>query len=444
MRKKILLLIIIVLLFEVKVYATDSIIDLNKKYTYDNLLNDISTLKIKYKNLIKSEVIGKSVDNRDIMLIKVGKGDTNMVLWGGLHARETVQTPVLIKLIETYCKGYNNNFKIDNYDIKHILDKVTFYIIPLANPDGYVLTTEGIDKLKNKNIIKKLKKMRPGYLDEYVLRWTDGTEFAEWKANINGVDLNRNFPVKRWGLIINKPDSNIYKTKPSYAFYSGPYKGSEPETKALIKLLDSINFYGFIDFHSRGEIIYWEKFFEDKEYNTLQKQIVNSFGKLSGYRPVDKIEQNRIDGREGNSTDFVSEKYGKPAFTVESIPQKTYFPLDTKYFNDAFEKIKAIPLDLAKTALELKLNNYYEYKVYNKSIFFKDFRILDKAIHYASKYENSIIINKDNNIIWVNKNNSERKETLNQNDQKPFSLKIKRFFLSITNKATKLLSYLYR
>lgn len=150
MKKNVVItIIIILLLFSNNILAQSSLININAVYKYSQFTRDIKIMQQRYPELIKTEKLGKSVDNRDIILLKVGKGKTNVVLWGGLHAREIASTPILMKLIETYCKGYYNNLKIDGYHIKELLDKVTFYIIPLANPDGYVLATEGKDKITN-------------------------------------------------------------------------------------------------------------------------------------------------------------------------------------------------------------------------------------------------------------------------------------------------------
>ena len=57
-------------------------------------------------------------------------------------------------------------------------------------------------------------------------------DFSDWKANIRGVDLNANFSHK-WG-IRDEIDS------PRDAGWCGPEPMSEPESRAMQKLLDNI------------------------------------------------------------------------------------------------------------------------------------------------------------------------------------------------------------
>lgn len=413
-----IILIILIVCSTITIHASELTIDFNKTYTYKQLIKDIDKFKQRYPNLIKTETIGKSVQNRDIVLLKVGKGDTNIVLLGGVHARELAQTPVLMKLIESYCEAYNYNFKLNGYDIKEILDSVTFYIVPLVNPDGYILTTEGLDSIKDNEIKNNLINMRNNYMDDYVRMWIDGTKFSEWKANINGVDINRNFPVKRWNLVINTPNHLTYKTKPSYSYYSGESPGSEPETKAVVNLLDSINFYGFIDFHSKGKIIYYYNFFENNEYNKLQKEIVTAFYNLSGYKPVAPAHYKKIVGGEGISTNYVAETFGKPSFTVETVTEHTLFPIDTKYFYKVYDNISSLPLYLAKKATQLKETNYYPYKVYIDNVFKKDFKVLEKATKYAKQYDDFYII-KNNKKYALDKTTNILKEVPIKEDDKP-------------------------
>jgi len=72
------------------------------------------------------------------------------------------------------------------------------------------------------------------------------------RCNGRGVDLNRNFPTSNW-----KPDPVTYRNKPhepqNISLSPGASPGSEPETQALINLLEKIkprlivSIHGFLD-----------------------------------------------------------------------------------------------------------------------------------------------------------------------------------------------------
>lgn len=74
---------------------------------------------------------------------------------------------------------------------------------------------------------------------------------AGTRGNANGVDLNRNYPTENW-----KPDPVFYRNRPgapqNISLSPGNSAGSEPETVALIKIMEElqpelvVSFHGFL------------------------------------------------------------------------------------------------------------------------------------------------------------------------------------------------------
>jgi hypothetical protein len=75
--------------------------------------------------------IGKSIQEREIYCIKIGKGKTKVLLWSQMHGDEPTATMSLFDLLNFFIAK-------DNYDSlrKDILENLTLYIIPMLNPDG--------------------------------------------------------------------------------------------------------------------------------------------------------------------------------------------------------------------------------------------------------------------------------------------------------------------
>lgn len=81
----------------------------------------------------------------------------------------------------------------------------------------------------------------------------DGT-LRGTRANANGVDLNRNFPVDNW-----TENPVFYRTKigepQDIELRTGNESGSEPETKAILKIINEIKPESIISFHSALDCI---------------------------------------------------------------------------------------------------------------------------------------------------------------------------------------------
>ncbi|KAL5505578.1 hypothetical protein EMCRGX_G007036 [Ephydatia muelleri] len=131
-----------------------------------------------------------------------------------LHAREWITGPVCMYLAYYLAST-------DDLQVRVLLEKFQFIFVPVANPDGYLLT------------------------------WLDYPKYRLWRKNVSpldstscvGVDLNRNFDF-HW----NESDGS---GNPCSEQYSGPQAASELETKAISNyLLSHAPVGGAIDFHS--------------------------------------------------------------------------------------------------------------------------------------------------------------------------------------------------
>ena len=229
----------------VKVIAKD-IVNPYQTYTYAQMEKDILELTRIYPDLIKSEVIGKSVDERNLYALKLGHGKTEIFFNAAHHAREHITTNLLMEMIDTYAQSYVKNTKIDGYNTRDILNKTSIWFVPMVNPDGVTLVQLGHKSAKNPDYVLKLN--------------NSSTNFNAWKANIRGVDLNRQYPAE-WNNI-------QYNTgKPGPKNYKGPKPLSEPEAKALYDFTLAHDFKTGVAYHSTGEILYWYFKQDSSRYN---------------------------------------------------------------------------------------------------------------------------------------------------------------------------------
>ncbi|WP_299761559.1 M14 family zinc carboxypeptidase [uncultured Pontibacter sp.] len=87
--------------------------------------------RLRHNPLFDVRVVGKSVEQRDIYLIKAGTGKTKILLWSQMHGDEPTATMALFDL-------FNFLQLSDAQDTvrQQILQQLTLYIVPMLNPDG--------------------------------------------------------------------------------------------------------------------------------------------------------------------------------------------------------------------------------------------------------------------------------------------------------------------
>ncbi len=101
-----------------------------------------------------------------------------------------------------------------------------------------------------------------------------GGDLEQWKANANGVDLNRNFDAD-WYEFVGSP-------QPASERYRGTYPGSEPEAAALIRLTQDYHLKRTISYHTCSALIYW---YFKQSGNVLEesKKFADEISSTTGY-----------------------------------------------------------------------------------------------------------------------------------------------------------------
>jgi hypothetical protein len=93
-------------------------------------LNNIEPIINKLNNNYEISIIGRSFLDRPIYSIKIGKGKQKVLIWTQMHGNESTGTKAIFDFISFINASRNEN------TIKKLLDKITFLIIPILNPDG--------------------------------------------------------------------------------------------------------------------------------------------------------------------------------------------------------------------------------------------------------------------------------------------------------------------
>ncbi len=228
--------------------------------------------------------IGKSALGRELFAFFVGeKGGTVGICQYAIHAREWVTAYLALEHIRRGVKGGG------------------VWFLPLMNPDGVLLATEGIGSVNNP------------IQAEFLTGCNGGADFSLWKASGEAIDLNVNFPA-RWGT----GSSNVRRAAP--ANYIGAYPLCAPETRALAEFTLRQNPDFTISWHSKGEEIYWR--FHEPPFRALRdKRFAKRLSRLTGY-PLKETPTSA-----GGYKDWCIETLKIPAFTVEVGSDSLTHPL---------------------------------------------------------------------------------------------------------------------
>ncbi|UVI31460.1 M14 family metallopeptidase [Paenibacillus spongiae] len=274
--------------------AAPAIVKPQQIYTYDRMSADLQSLAARYPDLIRTGSAGESEYGRKLWTADIGNGPAIILLLGSHHAREWITTVTMMKLMEQIAVQYENNAVTpDGYRVRDLLDRVTFRLVPMVNPDGVTLQQLGLSAF-------------PASDHASLLRMNGGSaNFKRWKANAKGIDLNRQYPAG-WANIKNPAPG------PYYMNYRGKQPLQAKEAKAMYDLARSVKPEVAVAYHSSGEILYWN--FKTKPANVARDyQFASSYAKLTGYRLV----QPQANPSGGGFTDWFIQDFGRPGLTPE-------------------------------------------------------------------------------------------------------------------------------
>jgi len=141
-------------------------LDLSGYTDYTNLTNYLTNMELKYPTLAKRFIIGTSVGGKSLQGIRITKNigirenEPEVKYLANIHGDETVGREMTVYFIDQLLSQYNAAPSTPlSQRITKLIDSTDIYIIPSINPDGFVLSR---------------------------------------RSNMNGRDLNRNFPDLRF------------------------------------------------------------------------------------------------------------------------------------------------------------------------------------------------------------------------------------------------------
>ncbi len=294
------------------------IVNGRQNYSYNQMVSDIRELEERYPNIVETTVIGQSLDGRDIYAVKLGRGSTEVFFNASSHAREHMTTNVLMKMMDEYAYAYANGNSIDGYNVQRTLNRTSIWFVPMWNPDGVTLVQDGPGGINSSSLANEAVRINNG-----------STNFTSWKANVRGVDINRQFPAL-WDTISGDPG------RPSESHYKGPNPLSEPEARAVYDFVLTRDFKTALSYHSSGEVI----------YTRHPGHVANIVSNKTGYNIVDLTWSNSG----GGFSDWFVLEQGKPGLTPEISPYVGDRPVPLSNWNRVWNQNDSVGLIVADEA----------------------------------------------------------------------------------------------
>lgn len=190
-------------------------------------------LSNEHPGLVHKVKIGESMEGRDLLAYRVGKGPEGqkpgVLVVGGHHAREWAGNGAVTEAVEKVLAGYGKDSEMTEK-----IDQLEMWFIPMANPDGYEYSRNADpDWRKNRS-------RHDGY---------DGV----------GTDLNRNYPAdyRFHGDVPKRTDDDQGASdNPKSLTFRGPHALSEKESQNITNFMDTRkNLKGVLDVHGFGRMI---------------------------------------------------------------------------------------------------------------------------------------------------------------------------------------------
>ena len=248
-----------------------------EKYSYRDMEQDIQELQAKYGSRMTVNVIGTSADGRNLYEIVVGNVNAgkHVMIQAAIHGREYMTPLLVMKQLETALEQYDTG-SCEGTAYSSLFDQAAIHFLPMVNPDGVAISQFGLQGINSPLLRQTIQNAYEKDLAEGRTTQSMDRYLTYWKANGRGVDLNSNFDAN-WE---NLNDLG----HPSYAGYKGESAASEPESRALVNLAGKYSWSLVLNYHSMGEVIYWD--YEGNRVQAESKELADLVSGITGYRQI--------------------------------------------------------------------------------------------------------------------------------------------------------------
>ena len=271
---------------------------------------------------LETQTLASTAFGRPIQAVTIGDGPRRVLYSAAHHANEWLTAAVLLKFVEDYARALQDDAEIGGIRARQLYQDTAVSLVPLVNPDGVDLVTGAVSEQEREQA-RALSEFYPN------IPFPDG-----WKANLNGVDLNLQYPAG-W-LRAREIKFSQGFTRPGPRDYAGRFPLSQIESQALYDFTERVDPALVIAWHSQGQVIYWQ-------YGGIDipgaEALAQRFADVSGYQLEDTPYNSSFAGYK----DWFIQSFRRPGFTIEVGTGDN--PLPLTQFDDIYAA--SLPILLA-------------------------------------------------------------------------------------------------
>ncbi|XP_051031807.1 carboxypeptidase A4 [Phodopus roborovskii] len=259
-------------------------------HSLEAIYHEMDSIATDFPELASRVKIGETFEKRPMYVLKfsTGGGKKRPAIWlnAGIHSREWISQATAIWTARKIVTDYQKDPAVTS-----ILKKVDIFLLPVANPDGYVYT-----QTQNR-LWRKTRSRNPG-------------------SRCIGTDPNRNWNASFAGEgASDNPCSEVYH---------GSHPNSEVEVKSVVDFIQNHgHFKSFIDLHSYSQLLMYpygytvKKAPDAEELDDVARSAAKALASYSGTKYQVGPTCTTVYPASGSSIDWAYDNGIKYAFTFE-------------------------------------------------------------------------------------------------------------------------------
>jgi murein tripeptide amidase MpaA len=299
-------------------------------HSFNGIRTELLQIRADHPGITRLDTIGTAAQGGKIWCLKISSNPTvddnskpGILFAGNHHAREWMTPEICLYIANQLADRYNQT---GQDSVTTLINSKEFYIVPTANPDGFIYDHGGADAVPANPSLYWRKNRRQN------------------SATVYGSDLNRGYDGSvdgdirgAWGSTINSytsPDS-------SNDVFWGVSPSGEPEQQAMMNLVKTHNIVAAISFHTYSQLLLWpigytdstvKRAPDDTVFANYGRKVASRIKKTRTNSTYDPMQSSALYPTTGASDDWM---YGYGMYQLGRMIAPFTIEADTAFYTTA-------------------------------------------------------------------------------------------------------------